>query len=71
MQSVTDPLPELLTGHQVCQLLNITKSTLGPWRAQGVLEAVPLGAEGRRTSWRYPRDQPTLKLALAAAGRAR
>lgn len=55
-------LPQLLTGHQVCQLLNIHRSTLAPWRDQGALEAVPLPNGG----WRYPTGQPLIQRALAA-----
>ena len=69
LPSVTESLPDLLSGHQVCELLNITKSTLGPWRAQGVLQAVPFAAGASRTTWRYPKAQPTIQTALRAAGR--
>lgn len=65
---MTGPSPDparLLTGAEVCQLLNIASSTLQPWRESGELEAVPL-PKGR---WRYPSNQPTIARALAALGR--
>jgi len=61
-----DELPELLTGAEVCQLLHISKSTLQPWREDGTLSAVPLGAGRARKTWRYPKGQPTIQAALAA-----
>lgn len=55
----------LLTGAEVCELLNIAKSTLQPWRDAGALEAVPLPLGG----WRYPSTQPLIQRALEALGR--
>lgn len=54
--------PGFLTGPEVCQLLVIAKSTLGPWRRDGHLVAhqLPNG------QYRYPVDQPTIRGALDA-----
>lgn len=56
----------LMTAAEVCQLLNISKSTLAAWRDAGALEAVPLPMG----TWRYPSSQETVQRALAALGRA-
>lgn len=55
----------LLTGREVCQLLNISKSTLQPWRVSGLLVAheLPNG------QWRYPEAQDAIQRALEALGR--
>lgn len=61
---MTGPSPassRFLTGPQVCQLLNISKSTLAPWRASGALVFLPLPNGG----YRYPEDQPLIRRALA------
>lgn len=67
---MTGPSPasdaQLLTAADVCQLLNITKSTVAYWRDQGELEAVPLPLGG----WRYPSNQPPIQRALDALSRA-
>lgn len=55
----------LMTGREVCDLLHISKSTLGEWRADGTLTGHPL-PKGR---WRYPADQPVIQDALAAVRR--
>lgn len=56
------PPAVLLTGAEVCQLLNIAKSTLAAWRASGDLDAVALPKGG----WRYPSNQPLVQRALDA-----
>lgn len=65
---VTGPSPagaRLLTAADVCQLLNISKSTIQAWRDAGALEAVPLPLGG----WRYPSNQEPIRRALEALGR--
>lgn len=56
--------PRLLTAADVCQLLNISKSTCNLWRDQGELEAVPIPRGG----WRYPSTQAPIQRALEALG---
>jgi predicted site-specific integrase-resolvase len=66
---MTGPSPaatpnQLLTGPEVCQLLNIGKSTLQPWREDGALVALELPKGG----WRYPSNQPLIQRALELLG---
>lgn len=58
------PRPRLLTAADLCQLLNVSKSTVAYWRDRGELEAVPLPRGG----WRYPSSQPAVQRALRALG---
>jgi hypothetical protein len=53
--------PTMLTGTEVCALLNIGSSTLQPWRDKGDLVALELPGGG----WRYPSNQPLIQRALA------
>lgn len=65
---MTGPSPaaaRMLTAADVCQLLNIGKSTVQAWRDTGALQAVPLPLGG----WRYPSNQPLIASALQALGR--
>lgn len=65
---MTGPSPapsRLMTAAEVCELLNISKSTVQPWRDAGLLEAVELPSGG----WRYPSTQPAIQRALEALGR--
>jgi len=65
---MTGPSPAvavLLTGREVCQLLNISKSTLAAWRDAGELAAEPMP----RGQWRYPSNQQLIQRVLQALGR--
>ena len=71
--TMTGPSPDpsrLLRGAEVCQLLNIAKSTLAPWRQAGQLEYVELTPPGAaRPAYRYPAAQPAIQRVLAALSR--
>lgn len=70
---MTGPSPEadaqdqakLLKAADVCQLLNISKSTCNAWRDAGELAAVPMPGG----TWRYPSNQEPIQRALDALGR--